>query len=154
VSTPLFAGVLASNDAHKNWTRDRVNELMEAKAGTVAVLGLTYKPGTSTLRQSTSVELCKWLAARGMMVKAHDPAVGELPRELSSAIELCKSAQEALRGADLAILATEWPDYKKLGAEDFVRSMRHARVLDPNWFLAGAIGNDDRIKYVATGRNG
>jgi len=154
VSTPLFAGVLASNDAHKNWTRDRVNELMEAKAGTVAVLGLTYKPGTSTLRQSTSVELCKWLAGRGMTVKAHDPAVGELPLELGSAIELCGSAHEALRGADLAILATEWPDYRKLGAEDFVGSMRHARVLDPNWFLAGALGNDDRIKYVATGRNG
>jgi len=152
VSTPLFAGVLASNEAHKHWTRQRVSELLQGKAGNVAVLGLTYKPGTSTLRQSTSVDLCRWLSKQGMTIRAHDPAVTDLPENLQSIIQLCPDPRSALQGSDLAILATEWPEFKKLTADDFVQSMRHPRVLDPNWFLLDALGADSRITYLATGR--
>jgi UDPglucose 6-dehydrogenase len=152
VTTPLFAGVLASNEVHKNWTRDRVMQLLHGQPSQVAVLGLTYKPGTNTLRQSTSVDLCRWLNKQGMTVRAHDPAITEVPPELQTIIQLCPDPEQTLHGSDLAILATEWPEFKKLSADDFVRTMRHPRVLDPNWFLASALANDSRITYLATGR--
>jgi UDP-glucose 6-dehydrogenase len=41
----------------------------------VAIWGLTYKPGTDTLRRSSAIELCRWLLAVGATVTAHDPAV-------------------------------------------------------------------------------
>src|SRR5262249_43972224 len=69
VGMPLLEGVLASNELHKGWVRQRVVGLLEGvKAPTVAVLGLTYKPGTSTLRRSFAVELCRWLHGRGVRV--------------------------------------------------------------------------------------
>ncbi len=51
VRTPLLQGVLDSNEVHKDWVRERVEQLLAGIAEpVVAVLGLTYKPGTSTLR--------------------------------------------------------------------------------------------------------
>jgi UDPglucose 6-dehydrogenase len=152
LETPLFRGVLASNDAHKDWLRDKVAQLLQGVSRpVVATLGLTYKPGTSTLRRSASVELCRWLHGRGVAVRAHDPAVRELPDELRPAMVLCESPAEALHGADVAVVATEWPDYRALGAEQFVKQMRRPRIVDQNRFLASALAGDQRLTYVAVG---
>jgi UDPglucose 6-dehydrogenase len=154
VETPLFDGVIAGNERHKNWTRDKVRQMLQGVAGpVVAVLGLTYKPGTDTLRRSTSVELCRWMRGQGYIVKAHDPAVRELPEDLRPVISLSPSAQDALKGADLAVLATEWPEYRGLTAQDFLSAMRRPAIIDPNWFLAGVLGPERNIRYVTTGRD-
>ncbi len=151
--TPLFRGVQASNDLHKNWLHDKVASLLEGiEQPVVASLGLTYKPGTSTLRRSAAVELCAWLHRRGVEVRAHDPVVRSLPEELRPVVRLCATPAEALAGADLAVVATEWPDYRALGAAEFVQQMRRPRVIDQNWFLAGALVGDRRLTYVATGK--
>jgi UDPglucose 6-dehydrogenase len=153
IPTPLVDGVLASNDVHQQWLRDRIRDMLHAVDGPVAaVLGLTYKPGTSTLRRSASVELCAWLRDQGVGVQAHDPAVRTPPAGLHASVKLSPSPQEALTGADVAIVATEWPEYRSLTAEDFVKSMRRPRIVDPNWFLAGTLAQDPRIVYAAPGR--
>lgn len=159
VATPLFSGIWQSNQTHKDWTRQQVKRVLGDAGGagklpTVAVLGLTYKAGTSTLRRSSSVELCQWMHQQGIRVRAHDPAVKELPNELRPAIELAGSAADALKGADLAVIATEWPEYKGLNPDELVTAMRCPKVVDPNWFAAAALGNDPRVTYVATGRAG
>jgi UDPglucose 6-dehydrogenase len=155
VPTPLFAGIWQSNENHKDWARQKVTQLVAgAKQPTAAVLGLTYKPGTSTLRRSSSVELCQWMHKQGIRVRAHDPAVHELPPELRPSIELAASPAEVLKGADLAVVATEWPAFRSLKPDDFVNAMRAPRVIDQNWFLSNLLGNDPRVTYVATGRAG
>ena len=152
VATPLFRGVLDSNDVHKGWMRDTVGRLLDAIAQpVVAVLGLTYKPGTSTLRRSSSIELCAWLHNQGVHVQAHDPAIAELPTDLSSTITLCSEPQAALVGADIAVVATEWPDYRSLEAGAFLTEMRRPQVIDQNRFLVDILGSDPRITYFATG---
>jgi UDPglucose 6-dehydrogenase len=153
IEMPLFEGVLASNELHKGWVRERVAHLLEGVEGpVVAVLGLTYKPGTSTLRRSSSVELCRWLHEQGVRVRGHDPAVHELPEELGGVLELAAGPLEALDGADLAVVATEWPAFRSLGAAEVSARMHRPLVIDPNHFLAGTLGSDPRIRYVATGR--
>jgi UDPglucose 6-dehydrogenase len=153
VATPLFNGVLASNDVHKGWVRETVSRLLNVNEQPVAaILGLTYKPGTSTLRRSASVELCVWLHAQGVHVRAYDPAVAALPCELAASVTLCSTAQEALSGADVAVVATEWPEYRNLETHQFLDAMRRPQVIDQNRFLVDALGNDPRITYVATGK--
>ena len=153
VATSLMAGVLASNEAHRSWLRDKIGQLLAGVAQpVVAVLGLTYKPGTDTLRRSSSVELCGWLRERGVRVQAHDPAVRSLPPELQDAMVLCDDPRRALAGAALAVVATEWPDYRSLVAGDFAEGMRLPRVVDQSWFLREALAHDPRIHYFAPGR--
>lgn len=151
--TPLFCGVWASNKLHKDWVRERLTPLLAgATDPVVAVLGLTYKPGTDTLRRSAAVELCTWLHGLGVRVRACDPAVRRLPDDLAKIVSLCDSPADALAGADVAVIATEWPDFKALSADQFVARMRRPQVIDQNHFLAAALAGDPRIGYCATGK--
>lgn len=152
MGTALFRGVCESNREHKNWLRDCLSQLLTGLADpVVAVLGLTYKPGTDTLRRSGAVELCGWLHTRGVRVRAYDPAVRRLPESLDGSVVLCDSSDDALAGADAVVLATEWPELKALRADQFVSRMRRARVIDQNHFLALSLARDPRISYSAVG---
>lgn len=151
VDTPLCDSVFVSNTLHKEWLRDTVCSLAE-KGGVVAVLGLTYKAGTSTLRRSLALELCSFLIARGFVVHAHDPTVSVLPPEGDPRIRLTPTAGEALRGADVALIATEWPEYRALRPDEVVAAMKTPRVVDPARFLSAAFAADSRIRYVSVGQ--
>lgn len=145
----LFAGVRESNECQKNWLRDQLSSV--PAGATVAVLGLTYKPGTDTLRRSGSVELCRWLLARGVKVQAHDPAVKGGADELAG-VELADTAEGAMRGADVSVLATPWPEYRTLTPAQVRGAMKRPRVIDPTHFLAAGLANDPGVSYVAAGR--
>ena len=153
VETPLLAGVQASNEAHKNWMKEQVDRLLAAGAQPVAaVLGLTYKPGTDTLRRSAAVDLCRHLLDRGVTVRVHDPLVRRLPEDLHQRVVWCSSPAEALTGADVAVLATPWPEYRQLDSDLLVARMRRPQVVDAFHFLAAQVGTDSRVAYVVTGR--
>jgi UDPglucose 6-dehydrogenase len=85
-------------------------------------------------------------------VRAYDPTVTAPPLELAGSAEVCSTAQEALRGADVAVVATEWPLFHALTADALLKEMRRPRVVDPNHFLAAALANHPAITYRATGR--
>jgi UDPglucose 6-dehydrogenase len=110
---------------------------------------LAYTSGTSATRRSVAIELCRDLLAWGAEVRAHDPVVSVVPDDLA-AVRLCASAEAAVAGADSLVLATAWPDYKQLPAEDLVAAMREKFVIDPDRFLNswGALPN---VRYVTIG---
>jgi UDPglucose 6-dehydrogenase len=150
---PLFEGLVALDTSHRLWARRRLTaELGSLKGLTIAVWGLTYKPGTDTLRRSEAVELCRWLVAQGARVRAHDPAVRSLPPDLSG-VERVDDPIEALRGASALVVATEWPEYTKLTLER-IDSMTAPEflVLDANRFLAAAFEGKTRSRVVAVGQ--
>jgi UDPglucose 6-dehydrogenase len=149
----LLSGVHDSNNAHKGWARRKLAERLGVLRGRrIAIWGLTYKPGTDTLRRSSSVELCEWLTIQGARVQAHDPAVKALPPELSDKMGLYPSAHDALSDAEALVVATEWPDYRAIDAVTVVSAMKKPIVLDAGRFLTGTLGIDGRIEYVAVGK--
>jgi UDPglucose 6-dehydrogenase len=148
----LVSAVRASNDAHKGWPRRRLLQLLgDLKGKQIAVWGLTYKPGTDTLRRSSAIELCQWLLEKGASVHAHDPAVRNLP-ESYAAISLCASPIEAAQNADALVIATEWPEYRSISMENIISVMHTPIVLDANRFLAASLEAISEITYVAVGR--
>jgi len=133
---PLLSAVRPSNEFHKGWA---LRHVPATRGAAVAVWGLTYKPGTDTLRRSAAVETCLALAARGARVRAYDPAVRALPPELSDRIELCPTALDAARGAGALVVATEWPEFREIDLAAVLREMAGRVVVDANRFLAGRI---------------
>jgi len=153
LQTPMLRGVVESNQQHKNWLLRQLEAILEGVMNpTVAVLGLTYKPGTNTLRRSSSVEICRQLSSKGVHVRAYDPEIRELPSELRPMIHLATNPTDCLRDADVAVVGTEWPAFKSLRADDFISAMRAAQVIDQSWFMANILANDPRISYWATGK--
>lgn len=153
VPVQLFPAIKSSNDAHKNWARRRLMQLLgDLKGKTVALWGLTYKPGTDTLRRSSAVELCRWLLEQGVTVQAHDPAVKKLPDEFS-AVRMTASALDAVQKADALVVATEWTEYREVDMDAAVSVMNKPYVLDVNRFLAKNVESLPAIKYVTVGKS-
>jgi UDPglucose 6-dehydrogenase len=152
--TQILSAVLASNLNHRTWVRRKLQSLLgDLRDQKVGVWGLTYKPGTNTLRRSDSVELCEWLASEGALVQAHDPAINVLPDELAGRFILSPTPIAALEGATALVLATGWPEYKTLCADSIVSAMRAPIVIDPNRFLEKTLGSDSRIRYATVGKS-
>ncbi|MFB3892150.1 MAG: UDP-glucose/GDP-mannose dehydrogenase family protein [Phycisphaerae bacterium] len=150
---PFFDAVYGANERHKGWPLQRLRELVGPLPGRkVAVLGLTYKPGTDTLRRSSSVELCLAAAREGAAVTAYDPAVRALPAELAPHVRLADSLAAAMAGAEAAVVMTEWPQFRQVTADDVLRGMAQPVIVDAGGLLADRLGVDERIRYVRVGK--
>jgi UDPglucose 6-dehydrogenase len=152
VARAVLDGVEASNREHRNWPRRRlVEELGSLNGKPIAVWGLTYKPGTDTLRRSTSVELCRWLVDQGCTVRVHDPAAAPLPQELNG-IARFDSPIAAAESASALVVATEWPEYRAVDADALAAAMPAGLVVDANRFLGKTLGNDARFRVRSVGQ--
>src|SRR5580692_7091762 len=156
----VFAGVADGNTAHKHWTRRKLLELLadgdpqedRALADTrVAIWGLTYKPGTNTLRRSSAIELCRWLVVLGATIRAHDPAVGALPSDLADDVELCSTPVEVAIGADVLVVCTAWPDYLQVPIEELLAALALEQVIDPAGVLRAALAGHPNVRYARVG---
>ncbi len=151
LAIPLLASVKISNDEHKNWARRKLLSILPALAGaTVAVWGLTYKPGTDTLRRSLSVELCDWLLAQGAELRVHDPEVKDLPVHWHGVVERFEDPLQSLHNAIVLIVGTEWPLYKQIDAGRIAGEAPRLAVLDPNRFLP-TLASQQGLRYFAVG---
>lgn len=150
VPVTLVSAVRESNDRHRSWPLRKLASRFGSLAGRrIAILGLTYKPGTSTLRRSSAVELALALVRESAVVSAFDPAVPELPAELA-AMTLAADAAGAVVNADAVVIATPWPDFRKLDWSTLLSGMLHPTVIDTNGFLADLLVT--RSAYAAVGR--
>jgi UDPglucose 6-dehydrogenase len=151
VSTHLLAAVRQSNDQHKKWATRKLSDYYPSLDGVpVAVWGLTYKPGTSTLRRSIAIELCEWLLSSGAIVHAHDPAVQQLPQGLLDRVVLHETALGAVRDARALMICTEWPVYKLEAAKLIVSTKPRLVVIDANRHIMDNI-DTNACEYVAVG---
>lgn len=151
VASPLIDAVRTSNEVHKEWVHEQLQRQLAGLATPhVALLGLTYKPGTDTLRRSSSLELGAWLSARGAQVRGFDPAIRALPHNANT-VQLVATVEAALDRADVAVLATPWPEFRQLTADQVTGNMRRPVVIDEAGFLKH-LADDPRIRYVRVGR--
>ena len=149
--TPLLSSVRPSNDEHKLWIKRKLQSLFPGFPRIkVAMWGLTYKPGTDTLRRSLAVELCNWLIKQGMEVCVHDPAVKQLPQEWSAKVIRSDDPLAALKGARVLVISTEWPQYKDIASDAVANAAPGIVILDANRFLSSFASNA-RVRYVAVG---
>ena len=148
--TPLLSSVRASNDEHKNWVRRKLLERFPKLNGvTVAVWGLTYKPGTDTLRRSLAVELCDWLIEQGATLHVHDPVVQQLPERWSGRVVSFARALDAVTNIDVLVIGTDWPEFR-LEAAGLAKASTNLMVIDSNRHLQAVVAPMG-LKYVAVG---
>ncbi len=154
ITTPVLSAIGTSNDAHKGWWMTQLHRHLSPPLSgrRVAVLGLTYKPGTDTLRRSLSIELCRRLVAEGARVTAFDPAVPVLPPGSADGVELAADLAAVLDGAEALVVATEWPEFRKLDAALVTSRMARPLVIDQNRFLSEQIGSAPGLTYVTLGK--
>ena len=116
--------------------RQRVVDLAVAALGgsvhrkRIAVLGVTFKPDSDDVRDSPALDVAVHLKGLGAEVVATDPEGIENARGRHPQLDYTSSTQEALRGAELVVLVTEWREYRALDPVETGRLVAERRIID------------------------
>ncbi|PRC41999.1 UDP-glucose 6-dehydrogenase [Mycobacterium sp. ITM-2017-0098] len=127
--TMLRATVAINTAQRATVVRKLQRELHMLKGRRIALLGLTFKPGTDDLRDAPALDIAKRLIAAGALVSAFDPVVKSLPDEYA-AIRLATDVYEATSRVDAVVLTTEWPEFRVIDPAGLRRVMRGDLVVD------------------------
>ncbi len=111
VRTDMLDATLAVNERQPRLVVELLERRTEVYGSTVAVLGLAFKPGTDDIREASSLTVVGELLRKGAKVRAYDPQAMENFRKEYPQITYCDSARECLKGADSALILTEWQEF-------------------------------------------
>jgi UDPglucose 6-dehydrogenase len=147
----VLPAIKRSNDRHRQWAFQKLRAVFSGQTGRViTLLGLTYKPGTNTLRRSSAVELAGALHAAGFQVRACDPSQLVLPPDLAF-LRFTADPAEALAGADAVVVCTEWPQFRQFDWSSLIALLRQPLVIDASRFLEKHLVGLPGLRYLAVG---
>ena len=127
----LLSAVIEVNELQKRRVVAKLVKHLGALQGkTVALLGLSFKPNTDDLREAPSLVLASRLLAEGATVRAWDPVAMPEAAKLLSGVELSASYEDAVAGADAAVIVTEWEQLKDLASPETRAAMRNPLIVD------------------------
>lgn len=132
--------------------RERVVEKIRQAAGgglrgrRIALWGLAFKAGTDDIRESPALRIAQSLTREGADVVYYDPEAK------SPDLARADSALEAVRGADVLVVATEWPEFAKVDMTQVRKLMRGHRIVDARNLLDPAKVRAAGFDYVGIGR--
>jgi len=113
----LLSAAVGVNDRQPGRMVELLERHVDPAGKRIAVLGLSFKPGTDDIRNSRAIPLIDALLDRETAVVAYDPVAVDNMRERYPDIEYTDSAADALSGADGALVVTDWPEFAELDEE-------------------------------------
>jgi len=96
----------------------------------IGVLGLAFKQNTDDVRLSPAIELCQRLQKEGAVLRVHDPRAMEKARSVLTGVTYVDDLNEVAEGCDALVVATEWPEFKKLDLERARKCLTHPILFD------------------------
>jgi len=152
---------LSEVDAINKRQRTRVTNLVrgaaisvdvEITAARIAVLGLAFKPLSDDVRDSPALEVATRLSDLGADVIAYDPEANGPARLRFPSLATADALDEALTGADVIVLVTEWPEFIALDPEHVAGLVRHRAIVDARNVLDAARWRAAGFTFVGMGR--
>ncbi len=143
----------ANDKYNRNLSKRQIRNFKEylPKGAKVTVLGLSYKPLTNVIEESSGIELCNTLINEGYKVTGHDYlAVTNARKILNPKINLTNSLDKALMNSDVVIVTTTDVKYKDLTIDQIAKDRVLTTVIDI-WRILPSMMDDPRIKYVPIG---
>ena len=122
------------------------------KDKTFSFLGLSFKPDTDDVRDSTSIMIAESLYKKGALIKAYDPQAMKNAKEILPHITYCDSIQESCIEVDSIIISTEWNEFRALDFKSLKEKMKDYIIFD----LRNIYNKDDlnslEFKYYGIGK--
>jgi UDPglucose 6-dehydrogenase len=147
----LLTAVIEVNELQKLRLVGKLKQhLGDLRGKTVALLGLAFKPNTDDMRDAPSLVLAARLRAEGARLRAWDPLVKGHPELDGVVIE--QTALDAVRGADAAVIVTEWPELEGLASEEVRDAMRTPLIVDGRNLLDPDAVRAAGFEYEGIGR--
>lgn len=129
-----------------SWHRHRLS------GAQIAILGATFKPGTDDVRDSPALDIAGQLHDCGADVRIYDPAGMDNARSTLPDVGYAVSAVEAVTGADIVLVLTEWDEFVRADPEELGSVVAHRRVVDGRNCLDAARWRSAGWLYRGMGR--
>ncbi|MBT3701763.1 MAG: UDP-glucose/GDP-mannose dehydrogenase family protein, partial [Alphaproteobacteria bacterium] len=122
--TAIVEAVVGVNDRRKHAMAGRIIDACggDVNGKTVGILGVAFKPNTDDMRDAPSLDIIPALQKAGATVRAYDPEGMREAKEMLQDVEWCDGTYEALEGADVVAIITEWNEFRGLDL-DRVKSL-------------------------------
>ena len=150
----IIDAVLSANERVQRRMAGKIEQAFGGLSGkTVAVLGLAFKGDTDDMRESPAIPIVEGLIAAGATVRAYDPAAMEQARPmLPAAVVYCADPYAAADGADAAVIATEWNQFRALELERLRQLLARPLLVDLRNLYDPARVAAAGLRYVSVGR--
>ena len=124
--------VIKVNEEIKRRLVDRLLDMCDGSFSgkTIAVLGVTFKPETDDMRDAPALTIVPALVGGGGKVRVCDPEGQREGVELFPGVTWVEDAYKAVQRAHLAVILTEWNEFRALDLKRLARKMEHARLAD------------------------
>ncbi len=155
VHSQLLRAVLAINSEQVEFVANLADRALDGglQGKVVAVLGLSFKPGTDDIRESPAIRLVEALVKRNATVRAHDPiSTGKCAGIFSEKVALFDDCYEAITGTDAVILATDWNEYRDIEFSSVGPLMRGRLFIDGRNLFEPAQIKAHGLTYIGVGR--
>jgi len=97
----------------------------------IGLLGLSFKPYTDDIRESPAIHIASRLTELGGTVQAYDPsAMGNAAKVLKEQVTFCKTPYEVAQGADVLVVAVEWPEFRNLDFAKVKKQLHDPVIVD------------------------
>ncbi len=151
---------VAVNTDQKTRLFEKAKDRMISFSGLkVAALGLTFKAGTDDLREAPSIDNIELLLANGADVYAYDPKGVERAKTIfpegdheKGSMHYVASVEDALKGANICFVFTEWADMKQLTPAEFKALMHTPLVYDGRNLYSPEEMKAAGVEYYSIGR--
>ncbi|MFD1736956.1 UDP-glucose dehydrogenase family protein [Bacillus salitolerans] len=150
----LLESVIKVNNNQQALLVAKAKEIVGSLQGKrAAILGLAFKPNTDDVREAASLVIAKKLTEEGASVIGYDPiAVSNTKHILGDEIEYTESIQDALNGADIVFIVTEWKEVKEISFSIFKELMKTPVILDGRNCYSVEEAEQQGVTYVSMGR--
>ncbi len=154
VEMPIMEASVEVNDMMPNRIIEKIKkELGDIKEKKVALLGLSFKPGTSDVRKSPALKMAELLIKEGCFVCAYDPAaMEEAKKELGEKVIFVDSTEDAISDSDFVCVATEWPEFSEFDYSKFKDSIKENLIVDCQNRLDKEKLKGQGFRYIGVGR--
>lgn len=151
----IVEATIRSNGERKVNMARRIIEAVggSVEGKTIAVLGLTFKPGTDDVRESPSLVIVPELLKAGATIRTYDPhGMKEASKMLNGNISWCADSFEAMEGADALVILTEWNEFRSLDLTKVKALLRKPLVIDLRNIYKRMDMQKHGFHYVSVGR--
>ena len=126
----LNAVIKVNDEQKKRMIQKIIGKVGDLKGKTIGILGLSFKPNTNDIRESSSIVIIQGLLAMGAKIKAFDPAAMEEAKAILPEIRYEKDAYDVAEGADALVLATEWNQFRRLDLQRIKEQLKNPVFID------------------------
>ena len=149
----IVKSVIKSNDKRKNLLTEKVKKILlnKLKNKIITFLGVTFKPNTDDMRESSSLLMIPFLLKHGAKIRYYEPTGNKVEFSNIKNVLYCKNIVNACKNSDLVIIHTEWEEFKALDFKKLSKKSKF-KIFDLRNIYSKTLMKKNGFKYYSIGR--